>query len=165
MTDQPTEKQMKAAKEQVKPPPVPTGMGDVPPGAVPYETDVSALVAQMEAMQARLDAMEADRRSQQLPELVSTVAAARDLIGAHVNTSGLSVPADMTRLADDLVAAATEAAESGDVSQVQEIDAKLAKVVHRAHPGPGDYHWYRQLIDYVDDHIPEAADRVTAPAA
>jgi hypothetical protein len=167
VTESYTDDQLAAVKEQMTPPPVATGAGDVASqvaGGSSYETDTAALMATIQAMQGRLDALEKERREQNFPALVSTVQALRDLLDAHADTSGKTVPDTLLRLADDAVGASKEAVQSGDVSFVREIAAKIERALAKIHPGGGDHPFYRQAVDFARDHIPEAADQVTGPA-
>ena len=68
-------------------------------------------------------------------------------------------------LADDLVDAAGNAVESGDVTHVNKIAARLTAWLERlGHPGPGDFHYHRQALDFAKYHIPDAAEKVQPPA-
>ena len=154
------------AAAQAAPAPVPTGPDPVAAqaaGGSAYEADIEALKAVLAAQQARLDALENERRAQNMPPLVSTVQALRDLLDAHANMSGLTVPDVLVRLADDAVAAAKDAVSSGDVSFLRDIAGKIAAGLKRIHPGGGDHPFYRQAVDFANDHIPEACDQVTIP--
>jgi len=163
MTPEYDPEQLAAAAAQVTPPPVATGMGEVPAGPSPYEADIAALKAMITAQQERLDALEAERRERNMPALVSTAQALRDLIGAHETTSGLAVPGALFRLADDAVAAAAEAVRSGDVSAVRDIAGRIGAALARIHPGGGDHPFHRQAVEFARDHLPEACDQVQAP--
>jgi hypothetical protein len=154
------------AAAQAAPAPVPTGPDPVAAqasGGSAYEADIEALKAVLAAQQARLDALENERRAQNMPPLVSTVQALRDLLDAHANMSGLAVPDVLVRLADDAVAAAKDAVSSGDVSFLRDIAAKITAGLKRIHPGGGDHPFYRQAVEFARDHVPEACDQVTAP--
>jgi|SRR5215469_5535069 len=168
-----TDEQLAAAKAQaaaaaaapVAAAPDPAALAAAAQSSASYEVDVPALLAAINAMQARLDSLEAERRTANMPPLVSTAQALRDLLDAHENTSGKTVPDDLYRLGDDVVEAAKGAVSSGDVTFVRDIAAKIVRALARIHPGGGDHPFYRQAVEYARDHLPEAADQVTAPQA
>lgn len=171
-----TPDQMQAAAQQVQPPPIPTGAD---PGtltgkvatAVPGETDVRALIAQMQQQQSSMAAEIARLRAGASPEgvhpLAGTAAAAREQLAIHLAHNNLTASpphAAALRLADDMVDAAGNAVSSGDVSAVREIGQRLERALTRIHPGPGDNHYFRQALEMVRDHVPGAADTVTGPS-
>lgn len=136
-------------------------------GASATEVDTSQLLAAMKAMQERLDALEAEKRSRNAPALVSTAESLRDLIIKHA--SGMTVHGQVpdmsqgTRLADDVVDAAGNAVTSGDVSHVRAIGQRIETWLRRIHPGPQDHPYYSQAVDFASHHLPLAADQVTGP--
>jgi hypothetical protein len=132
--------------------------------AAPAEVDVQALLARVQAMEKKL--AEAGYSGGQHP-LTGTAVSARDQLRVHLehgNLTGSDEHAAVLRLADDLVDAAGNAVESGDVSAVRDIGARLERALGRIHPGNGDHHYFRQALEFVRHHLPEAADLVTAPA-
>jgi hypothetical protein len=170
-----TPDQLQAAAGTVQAPPVATGpdpdalAAKVATG-VPGETDVRELLAQMQAQQnamaAEIARLRAGGDPSGLHPLAGTAAAAREQLTVHLTHNNLlnSPPhAAALRLADDLVDAAGNAVESGDVSQVRDIGGRLERALKRIHPGNGDNHYYRQAVEFVRDHLPDAADTVTAP--
>ena len=171
MTDQPfTPDQLAAAGQQVQPPPLGTGpgedqMAEKASAASATEVDVAALLAQLQAQQAAMAEEIARLRGAQAPEgehpLVSTAAAARELIATHFDRGYKGDAAAIGRLADDLVDASGNAISSGDTAAARKIARQLEVELSRVHPGPGDHHYFKNALALVGYHYPIAADTVT----
>lgn len=127
-------------------------------GASPTEVDAGALLKHIQAMQARLEALEQEKRAGNAPPLVATLEAARDLVTAHAAHTPGTDHAEALSLADDLVDAGKNATQSGDLGYVREIGARLHKWLTRHHPGPGENSYYRQALDFTGTHLEDAAD-------
>jgi hypothetical protein len=167
MTD-PTPAQFAAVKEQVQPPPVGTGpdpdvLAAKSADAMANETDIEALVSQMQRQMAALQAQVATLRAGQLPagehNAIGAAAQARDLIAHHYEFH-VRGP-ELTRLADDLVDASRNAVDSGDPGPARQVAAKLERRLLAFHPGPGDHHYFRQALGLVQLHVPDALDTIT----
>lgn len=122
--------------------------------------DAEKLMAAMAAMQARLDALEAEKRAGATVPLKSEAEVMRDLIRVHAAHNPGTDHAGVLRLADDAVDAAGNAADSGDGSIVHDLAGKLERALVKVHPGPGDHHYFAQALDFARFHLPEAAARV-----
>ena len=148
------------------PPPLLTDRARAAAG--PAQVDVAALVAQLQAQIAELG-KEVRQLRQGAPgglhPLPGTAKAIRDMLATHFLHRPGDDGAAVLRLADDTVDAAANAVESGDTSTVRDLAGRLERAINRAHPGPGDHHWIRQALDFTRNHLPEAADTVTGPAA
>lgn len=164
---------LEAARGQVQPPPVATGPDHAAVAArmataSPDETDVKALLRQMQAQQAAMAAEIARLKAGQAPAglhpLIGTAQSARDLLAVHFDHNPKPSAGEVLRLADDTVDAAKHAVESGDVSRVRDLGGRLERAARRAHPGSGEHHYYAQALDFIAGHLPRAADTVTGPA-
>jgi hypothetical protein len=154
-------------------PPIATG---IPPALAarvrsaggPAETDTAALLSQMQAQMLALAAEVTRLKQGQAGDgahpLVGTAASIRDMLAVHYDHNPGAAGAPVLRLADDVVDASKNAVESGDVSVVRDLGARLVRALKRNHPGPGDHHWFTQALDFASNHLPEAADTVGAPA-
>lgn len=121
------------------------------------EVDVTALLAGIKALQDRVDALEAEKAAGAGTPVVATAETLRDLLRTHAaHNPGLD-HSDVLRLADDAADAAGNAAESGDGTELGKITGKLERAMRRVDPGPGDHHWYRQALGFIEVHLPEAA--------
>ncbi len=127
---------------------VPAGLTDV---------DVSKLLAGIQALQDRVDALEAEKASGAAVPVLNTAEALRDLIATHAAHSPGTDHSDVLRLADDAVDAARNAADSGDGSLVTQIAGKISRALHRVDPGPGMHHYFAQALGFADVHLPDAA--------
>lgn len=93
-------------------------------GAEPAQVDANALLRTIQAMQARLDALEAEKRASLAPEVVKYAQAVADHIAAKAAAEPALVDhpdlplTQGTSLAGTLVDAAAAAAESGDASKL-----------------------------------------------
>lgn len=148
------------------------GVGTAPPpegdvaaaavsgGASATEIDPAALLKQIQAMQARLDTLAAERVPAGGPPVVSNANALRDLIGVHAVGITGPVPdhAPVLAMADDLVDAATAAADNGDGSKVREIAGRIEKWLNAHHPGAGDHTYHAQAVGFASVHVPDSAD-------
>jgi hypothetical protein len=96
--------------------------------------------------------------------LVNTAVSLRNLLKTHASMSPGTDHTAALGLADDLVEAAESAVKSGDVTYVGKIAARLVTWLERlGHPGPGDFHYHRQALDFAKYHIPDAAENVHPP--
>lgn len=101
-------------------------------GAHPGEVDAAELLKQIRALQSRVDAMEADKRSEAGPDVVRYAQALADHVAAKVTANPVTAAdPDMpgaagTDLANAALAAAKTAAESGNTD---ELNAKVQDVV------------------------------------
>ena len=159
-----TPEQFAAAKETVQPPPAmaadPADLAGKLSGASPFEVDVEAMIkAAVAAEVKRIMAQQQPAEGQH--NLIGASAAARELIGIHYEFSPRKD--ELTRLADDLVAAAKESVSSGDAAPARAVAAKLERRLNAFNPGPGDHHYFRQALGLVSVHIPDAADTITQP--
>jgi hypothetical protein len=132
--------------------------------------NVDRLLAAISSLQSRVDAMEDEKASQNLPPVVAQAEAARDLLKTHANHNPQTDHSEVLALADDAVDAAGNAVDSGDGTELGKIAARLARAIKRIHPGPGDHHYLNQAQGIVTDHLPESADQLEprpsrAPAA
>ena len=180
-----TAEQLAAARAQIQG--QSTGLG--PPSAGVPDADVAAQLAAGQAaagvdmggtfvdedairalieQQVRLQVAAALRAAGAEPPgepLVNTAVALRNLLKTHASMSPNTDHTGALGLADDLVDAANNAVESGDVTHVEKIAARLTTWLERlGHPGPGDYHYHRQALEFAKYHIPDAAGKVTPPA-
>jgi ABC-type transporter Mla subunit MlaD len=101
--------------------------------------DVDALAAQIKAMQAQIDSMNAAQ------------AAAADPLGGTVATiqhfvTGLNDPA-ASALADELAAAV----QDGQHAKLADLTAKLDRHLARNAPYPGENYHYRNAVAFVSD--------------
>lgn len=164
----PTPEQFAAVKNQVQPPPVGTGpspddLAAAAAAASPTETDVTALLAAMQAQMAAMAQQITTLKASQVPEgehnLIGASAAARDLIAQHFEFHPKGP--ELVRLADDLVDSARNSVASGDTGPTRQVAAKLERRLNFFHPGPGDHHYFRQALGLVSVHVPDAADTIT----
>lgn len=94
-------------------------------GAHPGEVDAAALLAEIRALQSRVDAMEADKRAEAGPDVVRYAQALADHVTAKVNANPVTAAdpdlpgAAGTDLAAAALAAAKTAAESGDTAALK----------------------------------------------
>lgn len=161
-----TPEQYAAAAGTVDAPPVGTGpsaddLAAKVPAASATEVDVAALMARMDAMGAQLAALQAEQGTGAGEHnLIGASLAARDLIATHYEFSPRKD--ELVRLADDLVDAARNAVASGDTGPARTVADRLERKLKMWSPGPGDHHYWTQAFGLVSDHIPDAADTVTA---
>jgi hypothetical protein len=137
-------------------------------GAPAGVTDVDAgqLLDFIKTLQDRVDALEAEKAAGAAVPVVGTAEALRDLISVHASHTPGTDHSDLIRLADDAVDAAKNAAESGDGGPTTDIAAKIARALHRVHPGPGTHHYFQQALGFAEVHLPDAAaELVKKPAA
>lgn len=166
----PTPDQLAAAADQLRAKPAP---GVTPPdetslaaelaarqAAAPAgvtDVDVAKLLELIQGMQARVDALEAEKASGAAVPVLGTAEALRDLIAVHAAHSPGADHGDVLRLADDAVDAARNAADTGDGSLVVQISQKIARALAKVHPGGGDHHYFRQALGFAEVHLPDAA--------
>lgn len=136
---------------------------DVPVGAT--EVDTVALQRTIEAMQRRVEVLEAERRaSAPASPIVGTAQALRTALAEHASGKTTGVPgptpadADILALGDDLVAAAGNAADSGDGGPVGRIAVKIERWLQR-HLLPGDHPFLREIASHLAD-VKDQADEL-----
>lgn len=180
---QPTEDQLAAAREQIAQQQSGVGgQGDTDPadlgaklaaGQVAAGVDVGGtdvnvteLLAGIQALQDRVAALETEKRAGAGDPLGNAVQSLKALLGLHAaHTPGVD-HSGAASMADDLVDAAGNAVQSGDVGNVEKIAGKIAKWLRRdGNPGPGDHPFYAQAVDFAEHHVPDAAELVEPPAA
>jgi hypothetical protein len=163
-----TPEQLGAVRDQVQPPPLGTGpdpadLDSKMAGLTATETDVNALLAQMQAQMAAMAEQIATMKSGQVASgehpVIGAAAAARDLVATHFEFHRKGP--ELIRLADDNLDAARNAVDSGDTGALRQVNSKLERALLRWHPGPGDHHYFTQALAHVQVHIPDAADTVT----
>ena len=184
MTEQFTPEQLAAAREQIAG--QTTGLG--PPSAGVPDADVAAQLAAGQAAagvdmggtvidedairayieaQVRAQVAAALRAAGAEPPgepLVNTAVSLRNLLKIHASMAPGTDHTAALGLADDLVEAAENAVKSGDVSYVEKIAARLTGWLERlGHPGPGDFNYHRQALDFAKYHVPDAAANVHPP--
>lgn len=120
--------------------------------------DAAALLQGIKALQARVDALEEEKSSGAAIPVQNTAETLRDLIRTHAAHNPGPDYSDLLRLADDGADAAKNAAESGDGSQVITIASRIARALHKVHPGPGDHHYFRQALGFAEVHLIDAAE-------
>ena len=129
-------------------------------GADPTSVDVKALLAGIQALQDRVQALEAEKASGAAIPVQVTAETLRDLVQTHVAHHPGQDFSDVLRLADDAVDAGVNAAVSGDGGPVLTIAGKLVKALKRVHPGPGDHHYFTQALQFAETHLPDAAENL-----
>lgn len=179
---QPTEEQLAAARALIES--QSTGLGPAEGGADPgelgaklaagqaaanvhvggTEVDAEELLAAIQALQERVASLESEKRAQTADPLVNSVESLRALLSLHAAMSPGIDHSAVGGLAEDLADAAGNAVKSGDVGHVEKIVGKIEAWLHRGgNPGPGDYPYFRQALDFAQYHVPEAAANVTPP--
>ncbi len=132
--------------------------------AGPAAVDVDEIIARLNDQVQNLMADMARLKQGQAPAgahpLEATAKAIRDMLATHFDGTGAAAGPDVLRLADDVTDAARNAVESGDTGTVRQLGQRLERALNRAHPGPGDHHWFRQALDFTRNHLQEAADTV-----
>lgn len=121
------------------------------------EADMAALMAILQATQARLDALEAKERAEHAPALVGTAKTAVAMLEGHGDPVALE-------LGRSLLDAAQNAVESGSTQFVSVISGKLTRHLLRNPPVPGENYHYRQAVDFAGPHMQDAIDGFTPPA-
>jgi hypothetical protein len=142
---------------------VAAGVASSTPGVT--SVDAAQLLALVQQMQARLEAVEAERAAEKREGLPSIVAQA-ELIYAHLAhrnsaLAGAGDLADITDRAAGLVDAARSAAASGDASEAVILAGALARRLSRA-SAPVDVSYPLQLLQ---EDFPETAAALRKPAA
>ena len=127
------------------------------------DVDIPAMLAMIQGLQARVDSMEADRAAGNAPPVKATAETIRDLLTAHANHNPGADFTAVKGLADDLVDAAGNAADSGDGAALTAVAGKLERAVAKVHPGPGDHHYLTQALGFIRDHLPDVVDRLVPP--
>ena len=128
--------------------------------------DVDKLLAGIDALQKRVQALEAEKATGAAVPVVGAAEALRDLIAAAAahDRQGRD-HSEALALADDAVDAARNSADSGDAGPLTEITGKVSRALHRLHPGPGDHHYYQQALTFADSHLPDAAAQLVKRAS
>lgn len=129
------------------------------------EVDVAALLAGIQALQERVQALEKEKASGAALPVIATAETLRDLIKTHVAHNPGSDHAALLGLADDAVDAAGNAVTSGDGAILTGLAGKIEKALNRIHPGPGDHHYFRQALDFAAVHLPDAAGNLVKQPA
>jgi hypothetical protein len=126
-------------------------------GAAPDEVDPAALLAAIRGLQAQVDAMQAEKRMEQAPALVTYAQALADHVAAKIAASPHTA-ADVDQpgavgvdLANAALEAARAAAESGDISGVKEkVDDVVGWVrAHAAKFNHIDWSYVLQLAEEI----------------
>lgn len=138
-----------------------------PVGAAPDAPDPAQLLAMIQDLQERYQRLEEEKRTAGAEPLISTAESFRDAIAHHASgkTTGGQDPdrhAELTGLADDLVDAAHNSVASGDGGPVLALGRRIEAALRRAHPGPGDHHYFRQAQGFAAD-VPDLADQLAPP--
>jgi hypothetical protein len=167
----PTPEQLAAAADQLRSAPAPSMAppeeGDVAAGLAAKQAaapagvtsvDVDQLFAAMKAMQGQIDQLLAEKQAAAAIPVVGVATDLRDLVTAHAAHTPGKDHGDVLRLADDIVDAARNAAQSGDGGILHDLAGKMARALKKVHPGPhGDLHYIAQAADFAAEHLPEAA--------
>jgi hypothetical protein len=170
----PTPEDLAAAADQLRSAP---GPGTAPPDEAQVAADLAAkqaaapagvtsvdvgqLFAAMKAMQGQIDQLLAEKQASAAVPVVGVATDLRDLVTQHAAHTPGRDHGDVLRLADDIVDAAANAAQTGDGSILHDLAGKMARALKKVHPGPhGDLHYIAQAADFATDHLPEAAARL-----
>ena len=127
------------------------------------DVDVAKLFAMIGAQQKQLDQLLAERAASSSEPVLNNAVSLRDLIAVHATHTPGTDHSAVLRLADDAVDAARNAAGSGDGSLVTQISQKIARALHKVHPGPGENHYFRQALGLAEVHLPDSAAELVAP--
>jgi len=111
--------------------------------------DIDALFKQIQALQARLDAADAAKLTDQ-GDLAGTVKTVNYFLAGHGDPKAVA-------LGEDLAAAVAEAGKSGDTTQVAKIADRLDRHLARNAPYPGENYHYRNAVAFVSD-LPDVID-------
>jgi len=135
------------------------GMQALAAGAEPDEVDTRALLASIQAMQAQIDGLQAEKKLATAPEVVKYATALADHLQAradmhpviHADPDHTWMP--VLERAADLVNAAQESAKTGDPAGLEKITADIRRFVTRhARRFPSiDYGYIQDLADETDD--------------
>jgi hypothetical protein len=125
------------------------------------EVDIEQLMAAMKAMQARVDALEAEKAAGNAAPVKGNAEVMRELLRVHAAHNPGTDHGDVLRLADDMVDAAGNAAETGDAGIIHELAGKMERALTRVHPGPGDHSYFAQALDFAKYHMHDSADQLT----
>jgi hypothetical protein len=179
----PTREELAAAADQLRSAPAPgispPGEAEVAAGLAARQAagpagltgaDVKQLLAGIQALQDRVNTLEQEKAAGAAVPVQETAQALRDLVATHAAHNPGTSHADALRLADDVVDAAKNAADSGDPAHVISIAGKLDRALMKVHPGPGDHHYFAQALGFVRVHLIDAAEALAprpaqAPAA
>lgn len=121
------------------------------------EADVTAIFAQIQALQKRLDAAEAERRAVAPDALTSSVAALNVQLANHGDPVAIELGADAAE-------AAKNATDSGDTGPLEQIIQRIGKQLTRNPAGPGDQFHYRQALDTATVHLPDVIEAFVPPS-
>lgn len=130
------------------------------PAVVDVDEIIARLNAQVQGLMADMTRLKQGQGPAGLHPLEGTAKAIRDMLATHFDGTQAAAGPDVLRLADDVTDAARNAVSSGDTGTVRQLGQRLERALHRAHPGPGDHHWFRQALDFTRNHLQEAADTV-----
>lgn len=127
--------------------------------------DVDRLLAGIAALQARVQVLEAEKASGAAEPVLNAAQALQSQVQLHAAHHPEYDHSGTLRLADDVVDAAKNAADSGDGSIVTELAGRLARALHKVHPNRGEAHYFRQALGFAEVHLPDsAAQLVPKPA-
>lgn len=121
------------------------------------EADIEGILAQIKAMQARLDQAEAERRASTPDTISSSVGQLFHQLLNHGDTIAIE-------LGKDAVEAAKSIAEGGSIGPLMTIAEKLTARLLKNPPAPGDQFHYRQVLDTAQTHIPDVLNAYQPPA-
>ena len=122
------------------------------------EADITSILAQIKAMQARLDAAEAQRQASAPDSLTSSVAALRVQLANHGDPAAMA-------LGEDAAEAAKNATESGDTGPLGKIVERIAAQLAKNPPPPGDQSHYQQARDTAAVHLPDVIGAFVPPSS
>lgn len=120
------------------------------------EADIEGILAQIKAMQARLDQAEAERRASTPDTISSSVDQLFHQLLNHGDTIAIE-------LGKDAVEAAKSIAEGGSIGPLMTIAEKLTARLLKNPPAPGDQFHYRQVLDTAQTHIPDVLNAYQPP--
>jgi hypothetical protein len=122
--------------------------------------DPQVLIDAIEQLQARVQAMEAEKAagSGRHPLLTTVEQLEAFVAHGHSDTAG-------HQLALDLVDAAGNAVDKGgNLTEVEKLSARLSKWLHRNAPQPGENYHYNNAVQIADFHLPDQIEGFVPPA-
>ena len=131
-----------------------TGSSEIVPPAAGLgvtSVDADSLLAEIKAMQARLNDLEAEKAAAAGGDpLINTVKTVNHFLAGHGD-------AQAVELGQDLAAAVDEAGKSGDTSQVAKIAEKLDRHLSKNAPYAGENYFHKNAQAFVGD-LPDLID-------